>query len=186
MAVYMTQILEPVLRPVARQLGVSEEEFIPYIGGEIVGNGVELVTNVFAKGWLSKLAQFIAGVIAAGYAAYGRPDARLRRELAAFGTHELLRVIQLTPSEIKEVSESVANTVNALKRGDINAVMESVIRPPEEIQQMVDNILGILGLKKTAQPTATTAAAPVVVVPAPAPAPAPSYEHYGYGGGEIY
>jgi len=152
--VSITKWLDPALEYFARQAGIPVDQYSAQVGGEGIGVALETVADFFTKGWLNKGIQFLAGLIADSYAIWGRGvPTRLRRELLALGTHELLRFVDPKPSDILEVRRSVENSVNALRRGDWNAFFSSVLRSPAELQAM----LGV-----------------VAIPPPPAPAPAKS------------
>jgi len=158
---YLSSIFEPVLKPIAETAGIPETDFVPYEAGEITANIAELVTNIFAKGWFNKLVQFLAGMIATGYGVWGTRDIKLKKELIMFGTHELLRIIQIHPAETSAIQESIKQFTLALKTGDVNKVLESIVRSPDEIKNALLSIAEGLGIIKKQQPT-------------PAPTPSPS------------
>jgi len=154
--VSITKWLDPALKYFADQAGIPVDQYSAQVGGEGIGVALETVADFFTKGWLNKGVQFLAGLIADGYAIWGKGvPTRLRRELLALGTHELLRFVDPKPSDILEVRRSVETSINAVRRGDWNAFFSSILRSPTELQAM----LGVVG----------------VPVPAPAPAPARSY-----------
>lgn len=157
---YLSSIFEPILAPIARTAGVPESDFVPYEAGEITGNIAEFLANLFAKGWFNKAVQFIAGLIATGYGVWGTRDVKLKKELLMFGTHELLRVIQIHPAETSAIQESIRQFSMAVKTGNPNAVLQAIVRSPDEIKNALMAIAQGLGLVKPS--------------PQPAPAPAPS------------
>jgi len=154
--VSITKWLDPAFEYFARESGIPIDQYSAQVGGEGIGTGLEVVADFFTKGWLNKGIQFLAGLIANGYAIWGKGvSTRLRRELLAVGTHELLRIVNPKPSEVIEVRRSLETFTRAAQRGDWNSALASVLRTPTEIQTM----LGV---------------APRVPVRAPAPRAAPS------------
>jgi len=136
--VSLTKWLDPAFEYFARQAGIPIDQYSAQVGGEGIGVALETVTDFFTKGWLNKAIQFVAGLIADAYAIWGKDvPTRLRRELLALGTHELLRFVDPKPSDIIEVRLSIENTVNALRRGDWNAFFASILRSPAELQAML-------------------------------------------------
>jgi hypothetical protein len=165
----LTKWLDPALDSLARQSGIPVDQFSSQVGGEGIGVGLEVISDMFTKGWLNKAIQGIAGLMATSYAIWGRgvPD-RLRRELLALGTHELLRVSDPKPSDILELRSSIEEFSRAVANKDLNAALASVLRTPAEIQSM-------LGIQGPAAPAVTPAAAPKVEKKQ---APAPSKGTY--------
>jgi hypothetical protein len=99
---------------------------------------MEVVSNIFTKGFLNKGIQFLAGLIADGYAIFGKDvSPRLRKELLAMGTHELLRIVTMTPDEVKEFQESLKMFMEAVQKGDWNSALASVLRTPSEVRAML-------------------------------------------------
>jgi hypothetical protein len=90
---------------------------------------------------------------------------RLRRELLALGTHELLRVVDPKPSDIIEVRDSLSKFISAVSRGDWNGALATMLRTPDELR----NMFKMLGLAEEMAPVE-------VVTPIPTPAPAPEEE----------
>ena len=157
--IYLTSLVEPVLGPVARYAKIPESDFVPWVGGELVANIAELVTSLFARGWFAKFIQFIAGLTSTLYAVFGDTDRRLRTELIAFGIHELMRIIQMSPEETTAIRASLENFMEALKTGDIEAIMASIVKAPDEIKDSLINILAGLGFpveQTTSLPPAPT------------------------------
>jgi hypothetical protein len=163
----ITAWLDPVLEYFARTAGIPTEQYVAQVGGEGIGFGLELLADTFTKGWFNKAVQGLTGLIATSYAVFGRDvPVRLRRELLALGTHELLRLVKMSPADVEEFRRSLVASVNALKRGDVDALLASILRTPTEIAIA----LGIY--TPTPRPAPTPA-------PAPAPAPAPKAEEAG-------
>ena len=174
--VSLTAWLDPAFEYFAREAGIPVSQYSSQVGGEGIAVSLEALADFFTKGWLNKAVQFIAGLIASGYAIWGRDvPTRLRRELLAVGTHELLRIVNPKPSEVDEVRRSLENFISAVQRGDWNAALASVLRTPAEIQAM-------LGAPAPA-PTPTPPPAPTEEVPTEEKAPveeeAPSPERKG-------
>jgi len=131
----ITGWLDPALKYFAEQAGIPVDQYSAQVGGEGIGVGLEAVADFFTKGWLNKAIQAAAGLIGSSYAVWGRDvPTRLRRELLAVGTHELLRIADPKPQDIVEVRRSVTEFVDAIMRGDWNAALASVLRTPGEIQ----------------------------------------------------
>jgi len=136
--VSITGWLDPALKYFADQTRIPVDQYSSQVGGEGIGTALEMVADLFTKGWLNKGIQFLAGLIADGYAIWGKDvPTRLRRELLALGTHELLRIANPKPSDIIEVRQSIESFISAVQRGDWNAALASVLRTPSEIQAMV-------------------------------------------------
>ena len=145
----LTSWLDPGLKYFADQTGIPTDQYSSHVGGEGIGTSLEMCADFFTKGWLNKGIQFLAGLIADCYAIWGKDvPTRLRRELLAIGTHELLRIANPKPSEIIEVRRSIEGFVKSAQRGDWNAALSSVLRTPSEIQAMV----GIRSPPATQQP----------------------------------
>jgi hypothetical protein len=159
--VSITSWLDPVFKYFAEQSGIPLDQYSSQVGGEGIGTALEIVADFFTKGWLNKTVQVVAGLIADGYAIWGKDvPTRLRRELLALGTHELLRFVDPKPSDVIEFQRSLSVSIDAAKRGDWNAFLASVLRTPPEIQSM----LGVVA--PLAPPTPTP----------PPPPPAPTGE----------
>jgi hypothetical protein len=136
--VSITGWLDPVFKYFADQSGIPLEQYSSQVGGEGIGTALEVVADFFTKGWLNKTIQVVAGLIADGYAIWGKDvPMRLRRELLALGTHELLRFVDPKPSDIIEFQRSLSVGIDAVKRGDWNTFLASILRTPSEIQAMV-------------------------------------------------
>jgi hypothetical protein len=136
--VSITSWLDPAFKYFAEQSGIPLEQYSSQVGGEGIGVGLEIVADFFTKGWLNKTIQVVAGLIADGYAIWGKDvPTRLRRELLALGTHELLRFVDPKPSDVIEFQRSLSVSIDAMKRGDWNTFLASVLRTPSEIQSMV-------------------------------------------------
>jgi hypothetical protein len=162
--VSITGWLDPVFKYFAEQSGIPIEQYSAQVGGEGIGTALEVVADFFTKGWLNKSIQAVAGLIADGYAIWGKDvPTRLRRELLALGTHELLRLVDPKPSDVIEFQRSLSVSIDAAKRGDWNAFLASVLRTPSEIQSMV----GVV---------APLALAPPPPLPPPAPTGGGKYE----------
>jgi hypothetical protein len=155
--VSITGWLDPVFKYFAEQTGIPLEQYSAQVGGEGIGTALEVVADFFTKGWLNKTIQVVAGLIADGYAIWGKDvPIRLRRELLALGTHELLRFVDPKPSDVIEFQRSLSVSIEAAKRGDWNTFLASILRTPSEIQAMVGAVAPI---------------APAAPTPPPPPAP---------------
>ena len=130
----MTGWLDPVLGWFATKSGIPISDYSAQFGGEAIGNGLELIADYFTKGWLDKLTQFGAGALASGYAVLGTGvDTRLRKELLALGTHELFRIVQISPADALVLSQSFSNTLKAMQKGDWATVMGLILKSPAEL-----------------------------------------------------
>ena len=136
--VSITSWLDPVFKYFAEQSGIPLDQYSSQVGGEGIGVGLEIIADFFTKGWLNKTIQAVAGLIADGYAIWGKDvPTRLRRELLGLGTHELLRFVDPKPSDVIEFQRSLSVSIDAAKRGNWNAFLASILRTPSEIQAMV-------------------------------------------------
>ena len=147
--VSLTKWMDPLLKWSADQTGIPVEQFSPMVGGEGIGVGLEVISDIFTKGWLNKLIQGAAGGLGLVYILFfGRKvPMRLKRELLAICMHESLRVVDPKPSDIAEFKASVEESVRAWVRKDWNAFLAAVLRTPTEIQSM----LGVAQLTPTGQ-----------------------------------
>jgi len=133
--VSLTRWLDPLIESFAREAGIPTETYSAIVGGEGIGAILELIGDVFTKGWFNRLIHFITGLIAGGYATFAKGvPTRLRLELLEIGTHELSRVIDVGPGTLPELKRSIDSFVNAVRRGDWDAAMASILRTPAEIQ----------------------------------------------------
>jgi len=136
--VTITKWLDPALKYFAEEAGIPIEQYSSQVGGEGIGVGLEAIADFFTKGWLNKTIQVIAGLIADGYAIWGKDvPVRLRRELLALGTHELLRFVDPKPSDVIEFQRSLPQFIDGMRRADYNAALASILRTPGEIQTML-------------------------------------------------
>jgi len=155
--VSITSWLDPILNFFADKAGLPRDEHNAYVGGEIVANLVGKPTDFLAKGFLNKLIHFIAGLIAAGYGVFGKDvPPRLRRELIAFGEHELWKIADLKPEDIREIQRSLSEFIRLASAGDWAAALSQVLTTPTELAMA-------LGL------AAPQAQAPATVLPPPPP-----------------
>jgi hypothetical protein len=133
----ITGWLDPALKYFAEQAKIPVDQYSAQVGGEGIGNALEFIANLFTKGFLNKTIQFVTGLIADGYAIWGKDvPLRLRRELLALGTHELLRIINITPEEAVQFRESLDEFISAIQRGDWNAALASILKSPAELKAM--------------------------------------------------
>lgn len=132
----LTDWLDGVLAGASRTSGIPVEQLSSEIGGEAIAQVFEILSEMFAKGWFSTLIQFVTGLIATGYALLGErvPD-RLRRELLEIGTHELFSVAEIVQDSQKlgEIKQSIAQAVEAVNRGDMDMLLRSMLKTPEEL-----------------------------------------------------
>ncbi|MBA7493305.1 hypothetical protein ES702_03863 [subsurface metagenome] len=158
----ITQWMDPALKYFADQARIPVSDFSSQVGGEGIGNALEMTANFFTKGWLNKAIQGLAGLIANSYAIWGKDvPTRLRKELLAVGTHELLRIADPSPKDVIEARQSLEDFIAATQRGDWNAALSSVLTTPAEIQAM-------FGVPRITLPPTTTPAVlpPTTIVPA--------------------
>ena len=164
--VSITSWLDPILNFFADKAGLPRDEHNAYVGGEIDANLAGIPTNLLSKGWLNKFIHFLAGVLAAGYGVFGKDvPPRLRRELIAFGEHELWRIAELRPEDIQEIKSSFDNFLNMAMSGNWSAALAQVLRTPAEL-------FAALGLAPSATVTPPPPAVAQPFIPTPAPAPA--------------
>lgn len=129
----LTSWLDPALRDFASQAGIKVADYSAGVGGEGIGTSLEILSDVFTKGWLNRLIQGSAGALALGYSIWGQDvPTRLRRELLALGTHEGLRVVN-NPLSLQADAESFKLFIEAVLRGDWNAALGYVFRTPREL-----------------------------------------------------
>ena len=170
--VSLTAWLDPVLDYFAQQAGIPTDQYSAQVGGEGIAVALETICDLFTKGWLNKGVQAISGLIACAYAIWGRDvPTRLRRELLALGTHELLRFVDPKPSDVIEFQQSIAQFLEGVKEGDIDKAMSAILRTPDEIYTL-SRALGIPVGQQAPTPAPETYS-PEVYVPPPTPAPAP-------------
>ena len=131
----LTRWLDPLIENFAREAGIPTETYSAIVGGEGIAAILELIGDVFTKGWFNRLIHFITGLIAGGYATFAKGvPTRLRLELLEIGTHELSRVIDVGPGTLPELKRSIDSFASAVRRGDWDAAMASILRTPTEIQ----------------------------------------------------
>jgi hypothetical protein len=94
-----------------------------------------------------------AGAVALGYATYatGVPE-RLRREMLSLGAHLAFRALELV--RMGTFWRSIRLTAEAIKTGDINAILSSVLNTPSEV------VAEIFGGEVVHAPEVTVAPAP--------------------------
>lgn len=156
----ITGWLDPALKYFADQSGIPVYDYAAQVGGEGIGTSLELMADIFTKGWLNRLIQGGAGALASGYAVWGKDvPTRLRKELLALGTHEGLRVVN-NPLGVQADAESLRAFVEAVMRGDWNSALATMFRTPAE-----------LGVRLPGAPPVVTP--PGVTPPLGAPTPSP-------------
>ena len=171
MAESITRILDPILEPLAREMGVSTEDVSTILGGEVLGVLVEVISDSFLRGWLNKAVQGGVGLVSLLVSAFA-PDvpSRVRLELLETGTHTLSRIVDPKPSDIREFKASLDEAISAIQRGDVVGLLKSGLRAPEE-WETVSRIVR----PPTPRPTPTPRAGPVVRAPTPrTPTPTPT------------
>jgi len=171
----LTSWLDPINKYFADKAGIPVAEYSAYTGGELIGNILEVITDFFAKPWTSRLVQGVAGLIAVLYGVFGADvPTRLRRELIALGEHELLRLIHMTPDELREAQEQISRFTRSLQVGDIEGALSAAFRTPTEIV----SAFGVQAPTPTPVPAPTPIPFPVTPITGVAPAtpPAPTTE----------
>lgn len=164
----LTEGLEPLIRPFAERAGVPTDEYAAWAGGEVIALLFEVIFDATTKGWLNKLLQGSAGLIALTQGVWGRHDPRFKRELISIGNHSLGRLLDPKPQDIAELADSIRQLISAIARRDLQAAIASGLRDPFEMR-------GALSLLGTAvKAPAAPATAPVVVVTPPAPPVTPA------------
>ena len=135
MPVSISRPFDDFFAGIAEATGVPAEEYSTRVVPEWIAALLELTTDIFTKGWLNKLINVLAGIIANGYAILGKGvDRRLRMELVTLGNHELTRVLDPKPQDIVELRESIEKLVEAIRKGDLLEALKSGIRSPAELQ----------------------------------------------------
>jgi len=186
----LTSWLDPALEYFAKQAGIPVDQYSAQVGGEGIGTAFEVLADLFTKGWLNKGLQAATGILADLYAIFGTDvPVRLRRELLAIGTHELLRVVDMKPSDAIELADSIREAVEAIRRGDFAGFIASGLRRPAEVQTLITALTGIgaparsLGRPSTTPPSYTPPAYSPPTLPltpstarTKTPAPTPSKE----------
>jgi hypothetical protein len=147
----------------SRRTAIPREQLSAHVGGEMIATVLEVVGDLFSRGWLKVAVDALAGAIALGYGVYGRdvPE-RLRREMIQIGSHLVFRALELV--RFQEFWSSLQVTATAIKRGDINAALASVLKTPTEV------MAATVGLALV--PTSVVAPS-YVVTPPPAPPTSP-------------
>lgn len=131
--VSITGWLDPALQEFARTSGIPIADYSSVVGGEGIATSLEVMADIFTKGWLNRLIQGGAGALALAYAIWGQAvPMRLRKELLVLGTHEGLRVAN-NPLGLQADAESLRLFVEAIMRGDWNAAFAQVLRTPGEL-----------------------------------------------------
>ena len=165
----LSEWLDPVIREASEKVGIPTEDASSRIVGEGIGSASEYVLDVFTRGWLNKLIQAVIGLVCTGVSFAPDVDisTRFRKELLTIGMHELLRVVDPKPSDIRELKASIEEFKSAIERGDVVRAILSGVRPMTE-WEAVTRMVG------TPTPTPTPRAGPVVRAPTPrTPTPTP-------------
>ena len=77
----------------------------------------------------------------------------------SFGTHNLLRVIHLTPDELGNIKSSLEEFMSNIKSGDVNRILAGMVRTPTELKMAIESIAGA-GAPPAPPPTPATAPLP--------------------------
>jgi len=173
--VRLTSWADDLMDGLARKTGIPREHLAVQIGGELEATLLEQISEVFTKGIGKILVDTTAGVIATGYAAYGKnvPE-RLRRELFTIGTHLLMRILEII--KMPETKASIESFTNSLKTGGLAGAIMSIFATPEEALTKI----GLVTAPAPATQAVGKAVAVTVTPAAPAPAPTP------VTGGKVY
>jgi hypothetical protein len=134
--VTLTSWLDGLMAEPSRRTGIPREQLSAHVGGELIGSILEIVSGLFSRGWLHVAVNAAAGAIALGYATYatGVPE-RLRREMLSLGAHLAFRALELV--RMGGFWRSIRITAEAIKTGDINAILSSVLKTPSEVSAEV-------------------------------------------------
>jgi hypothetical protein len=147
----------------ARVAGLTREELSNAIGGELEGRVLEVISDLFSKGWLSVVVNAVAGGIALGYAIYGKDvSPRLRRELIEVGSHLAFKALEVV--KFVEFKASLDTFVKYLSTGNVDAALSTILKSPAEVMATVVGVA----------PTAPAPISYTVTPPPPPPAPAPA------------
>jgi len=164
--VSLTGWLDSLMEGPARVAGLAREELSSALGGEFGGRALEVLSDLFSKGWLSVVINAVAGGIALGYAIYGKDvSPRLRRELIEVGSHLASKALEVVKfAEFKASLEAFAKYLSA---GDIDGALSVILKSPAEVMATV------VGVTPTPPAPISYTVTPPPPAPAPAPAPAP-------------
>ena len=144
--------LDEFMRPFSEASGIPAGELSTMIFGEALGNVVEMVADWTTKGWLKRVVQGLVGLATFGYGIYGNTDPRTRREMIEWGTHSASRALIITPETLPELVSSAEQSVDAILNGDLDALLNSVVRSPDEIVNDIENITSNLGIQSVPPP----------------------------------
>lgn len=165
--VTLTSWLDGLMAEPSRRTGIPREQLSAHIGGEFIGSVLEVVSGLFSKGWLRVAVNAVAGIIALGYATYATGvSERLRREMLSMGSHLVFRSLELV--KLSEFWSSLSSTAEAIKTGDVNAILSSVLKTPSEVATE------IVGATTTYAPTSAPMTFPPPVPQEQAQVPATS------------
>jgi len=153
----LSEWLDPVIREVSEKVGIPTEDASTRIVGEGIGSASEYVLDVFTRGWLNKLIQAVIGLVCTGVSFSPDVDisTRFRKELLTIGMHELLRVVDPKPSDIRELKASIEEFKSAVEKGDVVEAILSGVRPMEE-WEAVSRMVGISTTPPATPPPRTT------------------------------
>ena len=153
----LSEWLDPVIREFSEKVGIPTEDASTRIVGEGIGSASEYVLDVFTRGWLNKLIQAVIGLVCTGVSFSPDVDisTRFRKELLTIGMHELLRVVDPKPSDIRELKASIEEFKSAVEKGDVVEAIMSGLRPMEE-WEAVSRMVGISTTPPATPPPRTT------------------------------
>jgi len=159
----------------AELTGVPARELSTHLGGEGLAVITEAIAGWTTKGWLNKLVQATAGVIATGYGLFGRNlDTRTRAELLQFGAHEMSRAVPMNPEELEELRKSFEDLMTTAKTRGALVALTTGLRTPAEIARATGSVptAGRVVVRKKTPPAVVRKVGERVIEPqekAPAP-----------------
>lgn len=125
------EFLRKVGEPLAKHMLVDPLDIGIGATGELLGVITEGVVDAFLKGWLSKAVQAIGGAVALYAATSPKVAGPTKRLLAQYAFHELGRIVDAKPNDIKELKKSIDELVEAIKSGDWMKALKSGVRDIE-------------------------------------------------------
>jgi hypothetical protein len=126
----------------AKRAGLPAGEVSTIAVSQALAAGIEAVADAFTKGWLNKLLQLAVGGSLL-VAATGNLSERGKKELIVIGAHEVTRLIDPSPSDVKELADSLRQLIEAARRGDWIAALASGLRSPGEYAEAAAALRGI-------------------------------------------
>ncbi len=126
----ITGVLDPITERIEdfSRFEISPEDLSIAIGGVAIGTIVSALEERFIHGWLRPIVLGIGG-IATFYAAGSSRSSRVKREGAVIGATLLVNAIKDLVENRTEVLSTFKNTVEAVKRGGITAILPNIAGP---------------------------------------------------------